>query len=147
MTLTVELARQTQEARLAGAIVQPQDADHFVGPAVFCPLVQRALREMSSLVREIALDERNDSGVAGGFLVLRERLEHHDVGPPVLVFRRANRTVGPLMGQGPVDPPVGLGDEFRVAQQESERYKSVHVISAALPALAHPDTQSAVRPA
>src|SRR5947208_5395189 len=115
MTLTLELARQTQEARLAGAIVQPQDADHFVGPAVFCPLVQRALREMSSLVREIALDERNDSGVAGGFLVLRERLEHHDVGPPVLVFLGANPTVGPVRRQGPVARPLGLADACGVA--------------------------------
>src|SRR5260370_20994105 len=110
MTLRVELAGEFEEPRIPVAVVEPEQRQHFVLPAIDGPLFQRALIESLGLVSEIFLHHRDDARIARGLLILSHGLEHHVIGPPVvglasiLLIRGPNPAVRLLVIERPAHP-------------------------------------------
>ena len=50
-----ELARQVEQIRIAGAIVEPQNAEYFFLPSVGCPFIERSFVDVFGLIGEIVL--------------------------------------------------------------------------------------------
>ena len=144
--LGMKLARQVEERGVAGAVVEPDDAQHLFGPAVLGPRAQRALRRLLQVVLEVLAHDRNDAGVTGHFLVLRERFEHDHVRPPIGIGNAADRAVFPLVLERPVDPLLRLGDQRLVFEEVGQRQETIQVVRPSLPALTWAAEPGAVRP-
>ena len=86
-----------QQIPIPCAVVKPHHAQDFILPTIFAPIAERALGHFAGLKRKIALHQRNDTGIAGRFLILGQHLEHHHPRPPVVVFRWTDHAVGLLM--------------------------------------------------
>ena len=84
--LLAQLARQVEQARLTRSIVEPEHADHFIAPPEHGPFLERARFHHAQLVSEVAPHQWNHAGVAGGFVILRQRFQHDHIRPPVLVL-------------------------------------------------------------
>ena len=50
----VQQAREVEQIRRAGAVVEPDDAQQLILPAEFAPVAQRALRQFGELIAEVA---------------------------------------------------------------------------------------------
>jgi hypothetical protein len=72
VALSVELAGEIEQGGVARSVVEPQYADHFVGPSEYSPLFKWLRLHGAQLVREIATHERNHAFIADGLLILCE---------------------------------------------------------------------------
>ena len=118
--LGVEQAGEVEELWVAGAVVEPEDYQGVVLPAELAPVAEGAGGKSGELIGEVAGEERDDAGVVGGFLVLREDFEHDHAGPPIVVALGsgdgAEHAVGGLRAEGPLDPGLGFLLEARVVE-------------------------------
>ncbi len=134
--LGLQLSGQFDQLGIAVPVVEPQDAGQFVLPAIDGPALQRFGGQHPRLVGEVLFHHRDHPRVAGGFLVLRQHLQHDHDRPPVGVLLRTDHSVRPLVIQRPIHPRFHLGDQRRIVQEVGQRQKSVEIIRSPLPSLA-----------
>ena len=159
--LVVEEMGELDEFRIAGAVVEPENAEDVILPAKFAPVAQGARGQGGELEMEVTGHEREDAGVTGGFVVLGEYLEHDHAGPPIDggfdgtggarlgsgqgTELAAVGAIRLLVGEGPLDEPLRLGFERGVVELYGEGVKAVDIVRAALEGLAGAAEPSAGR--
>ena len=141
----MKLASQIKQPDVASAVVKPNDAEHFVLPAINGPFFERAFVEMRGLIGEILGHQRYDTSVSGGFLILRQNFEHDEVRPPILILRGADPALRGLVLERPVDPLLHFGDEDGILGQKSKRHQAIEKIRTAFPAFAATAEPAGVR--
>ena len=77
------------------------------------------------MITEVTVDEGKYARVASDFMILGEGLEHDDAGPPVVIGRGADRAVGGLVGEGPVEELLRNGFEAGVVEEPGEGNEAV----------------------
>ena len=101
VALGKRLPGQVEEPGLVRPVVQPVEADGEVGHAEPRPAIHRLLRDHLVDLAAALEHRRDDAGIAGGLLVLGERLEQREQRPDVV------RLVLLAVADGP-EPAVGL---------------------------------------
>ena len=153
--LFVKHASQLEQFLVSGAVIEPNDAQDFLRPAMRRPPHQRTLFGVLQVVFEVFRHQGDDARVAGGLLVLRKHLQHDHVGPPIGVLPlsgvraffgiRTDRTAFALVFEGPVDPLLGFCDQRLIVEKIGQRQQAIEIVRAALPALAAAAEPAAVR--
>ncbi len=141
----MEFAGEIQQRGISGAVIEPENAQHFVLPPIDRPFLEGTFVETRGLIGEIFGHEGHDAKIASGFVILRQDLEHHKVGPPILILGRTDPAGGSLMIQSPVEPLFHLCDEYWVLGEEGEWDQAVKKVRAAFPAFASPAEPTGVR--
>src|ERR1700686_2274439 len=95
-------------------------------------------------MREVSPHQRNDARIAGGFIILRERFQHDHIRPPMGVLFRTDRTIEPLMSDGPVHPLASLRHELFILEQIGQWDEAIKEIRPTLPAFARAAEPAAV---
>src|SRR3954465_7229207 len=95
---------------------------------------------------EIAIHEWDHALVAGKFLVLRQRLQHDEARPPVIIRRGADHAVGGLVLERPIYVALRLRFQARTVEQPRQGNESIEKVGTAFPRLALAAQPAAVRP-
>ena len=145
VTLGVQRAGKIEQGSVPVAVVQPENAQQLVAPTIHCPVLERMACELSGLVPEIALHDGDHPRIRGRLMILRERLEHDHVRPPIRIALGSYRPVRSLIFQRPAGPLSYLGKKFRILQEKRKGHEPVEIVGTALPALARASQPAAVR--
>ena len=85
--LRVEEIGQGQQVGVAIPVVKPQDHIQFVSGAGLSPGVERLRWQRQPHVIEIIAQHRRDPWIAGGFIIVLQRVRRRHARPPVIVLR------------------------------------------------------------
>ncbi len=138
-------ARQIEQERRSRPVVEPDDAEELVLPSEAPPVAQWPTWQLVELIAEVALHQWQHAWIPGGVVVLRERFEHNEARPPVVVRRWADHAVGRLVLEGPVNETLSLGFQPRIVKQPRQRQQAIEEVRAALPRLPGSTKPAAVR--
>src|SRR5258708_399267 len=135
---------QLQHRLAGGPSVPPEDTENTLGAPGLTPRREWTLRQVATLVGEVALKKWDDLRVASRLVVLGQRLQHKHPRPPVVVGRRTEEAVRSLALERPADPALRHRHQSGVTQSVGERYQSVAIVRSTLPILAGPTEPGAV---
>ena len=100
VALGERLAGQVEQPGLAGPVVQPVEADGEVGHADPRPAIQGLLIDDLVDLAAALQQRRDDPGIAGGLLILGQRLEQGEQRPDVVRLVSGRSPTGPSQPSG-----------------------------------------------
>jgi hypothetical protein len=145
VALLMEQPSEIQEFWVPVPIIEPEHDQEFVVPAEFAPVAKRTVGQLLNLISKIPFQSRDDTLVAGEFLILRQHFHHDHARPPIVIALGADHAIGGLMLKGPIDVLLRLCFKADVIKQVGERDQAIQKVWPTFPGFTGSAEPSAIR--